>query len=510
MNIQQKIGQRLVIGLPGTEMDRDFVRLIRQYKIGNVILFRRNVKNCAQLKRLCADIQELVQAETGYPAFIGIDQEGGCVTRLSEDAVNVAGQMALAATGDPENARRAAALTAHELQAVGVNFNFTPSADVNNNPNNPIIGVRSFSDDPQTAARFVAAAVQGYLESGMLPAVKHFPGHGDTAQDTHTSLPLIDKTVDELEQLELIPFRAAFEAGCPAVMTTHIVFPKIEPDGLPSTMSRRIITGLLKERLGFRGLVVSDCMEMDAIKKFFGTPKGVVAALAAGVDLTLVSHTASLQEQSFLEAVQAVENGRIPMDELDASVEKILAYKARFCRTPEDVGPWGTPAAQAESQTIRAKSITLARGTIPPLGENPLFAGCADFQSGLASNAETSSLTFPEYMASHLGGEALVTSSDPTAEEVVAAAAKAAGHSAVVVCSYNGHIHPGQMALLKAMGETGLPMIGVALRNPYDLNALPDHAAAIAAWDYTPMTLAVLAPVLSGEQKPTGVMPIRL
>lgn len=508
MDLREKIGQRLMIGFPGTEMDEACIGLIKKYKIGNIILFRRNVADCAQLKKLCADIQTLVKAETGLPAFIGIDQEGGCVTRLSDDAVNVAGEMALAATGDPENARRAAILTSNELHAVGVNFNFAPSVDVNNNPDNPIIGVRGFSDTPEMVSEYGVATIKGYLESDMLVTAKHFPGHGDTAQDSHIALPMVDKSIDELRKMELAPFKAMAEAGCPAIMTTHVVFPQVEPERLPSTMSRIMITDILKGELGFKGLVVSDCMEMDAVKKFFGTANGVVAALGAGVDVTLVSHTAALQEEAFLAVEKAVEEGKLSMEEMDASVEKILEYKKRYCVEP--TGAWGQPDAQAESLAIREKTITVASGEIPALGGNPIFMGCPLFQSGLVSNPEEAAYTFPGYMASQLGGEYHLTSGEPTAEEIAAAVEKAAGHSSVFVCTYNGHIHKAQLELVKALGETGIPMAVVALRNPYDLKAAPAHAAAVAAWDYTPMTLKVLAPILGGEKPATGKMPIKL
>lgn len=508
MNLHEKIGQRLMIGFPGLEMDEAFVNLVKKYKIGNVILFRRNVENCAQLKKLCAEIQELVKAETGLPAFIGIDQEGGCVTRLSDDAVNVAGEMALAATGDPENARLAAILTSNELHAVGVNFNFAPSVDVNNNPDNPIIGVRGFSDTPEMVSKYGAANIKGYLESDMLVTAKHFPGHGDTAQDSHVSLPIVDKSYDELKKMELAPFKTMAEVGCPAIMTTHVVFPQVEPQKLPSTMSRIMITDILKGEMGFEGLVVSDCMEMDAVKEYFGTAKGVVAALGAGVDITLVSHTAALQEESFLAVEKAVEEGKLSMEEMDASVEKIIEFKKRYCVEAE--GVWGQPEAQSQSLEIRARTITVASGEIPALGENPIFMGCPLFQSGLVSNPEAVAYTFPGYMAAKLGGEFHLTSGEPTAEEIAAAVEKAAGHSSLFVCTYNGHIHKAQLELVKALGELNIPMAVVALRNPYDLKYVPAHAAAVAAWDYTPMTLEVLAPVLGGEKKATGVMPIKL
>ncbi len=211
------------------------------------------------------------------------------VTRLTDDATNMPGAMAIAATGNPENAYTAGRITAAELQALGIDFDLAPVMDVNSNPQNPVIGVRSYADNPETVARFALRMMQGLLDGGVLCAAKHFPGHGDTSLDSHLSLPTVDKSLAALEAVELVPFKAAISAGIPAIMTSHILFPQLEKDTLPATMSRAIITGLLKESLGFKGLVISDCMEMAAIKQFYGTVEGTIAALVAGVDLVFIS-----------------------------------------------------------------------------------------------------------------------------------------------------------------------------------------------------------------------------
>lgn len=243
MDLREQIGQRLVTGFPGTELTEDFRRMVREYKISNVILFRENITDCAQLKQLCGEIQALVRRETGHGAFITADQEGGLVTRLPGDAVNVPGAMAIAATGDPENAYRAGLLTGRELRALGVNFDLAPSVDVNSNPENPVIGARSYGDTPQQVSRYANRMIRGLLDGGVLCSAKHFPGHGDTDTDSHLALPCVDKSMEELERTELLPFREAVRAGVPAVMTTHILFPQLEPEHLPATMSRRIMTG---------------------------------------------------------------------------------------------------------------------------------------------------------------------------------------------------------------------------------------------------------------------------
>ncbi len=508
MTITEKIGQRLVGGFPGTEMGEEFIRLVREYKIGNVILFQHNVESNEQLLELCRSIRELITRETGHRPFITIDQEGGGVTRLPREAVNVPGAMALAAVGDEEAAHRAALLTARELRSFGIDFNLAPSVDVNCNPDNPIIGIRSFGDTPEQVSRYALAALRGYEEGGVLCSAKHFPGHGDTAMDTHVSLPCIDKPLEELEQMELRPFQAMIDAGCPAVTTTHILFPHLEPDNLPATMSRRIITGLLKEKMGFRGLVISDCMEMDAIARYYGSAKGAVKAMAAGVDLVFISHTPSVLEETARAARAAAEAGELSMEELDASVEKILFYKARVSGEPE--GWPGRPEAMAEAAALRQASITLVRGTIPAVGERPFFCGCADYRAGLVSNRTGGGSTFAEFMAARLGGRGLVTSKDPEAEEIRSAVEAARGSSSIFVNTYNGHLFPGQLELVRALEALGVPMAVTALRNPYDLRHVPEGAAAIAAWDYAEPTLEVLAPILSGEAAPKGRLSVSL
>ena len=508
MTITEKIGQRLVGGFPGTEMGEEFIRLVREYKIGNVILFQHNVESNEQLLKLCRSIRELITRETGHRPFITIDQEGGGVTRLPREAVNVPGAMALAAVGDEEAAHRAALLTARELRSFGIDFNLAPSVDVNCNPDNPIIGIRSFGDTPEQVSRYALAALRGYEEGGVLCSAKHFPGHGDTAMDTHVSLPCIDKSLEELERMELRPFQAMIDAGCPAVTTTHILFPHLEPDNLPATMSRRIITGLLKEKMGFRGLVISDCMEMDAIARYYGSAKGTVKAMAAGVDLVFISHTPSVLEETARAARAAAEAGELSMEELDASVEKILFYKARVSGEPE--GWPGRPEAMAEAAALRQASITLVRGTIPAAGERPFFCGCADYRAGLVSNRTGGGSTFADFMAARLGGRGLVTSKDPEAEEIRSAVEAARGSSSIFVNTYNGHLFPGQLELVRALEALGVPMAVTALRNPYDLRHVPEGAAAIAAWDYAEPTLEVLAPILSGEAAPKGRLSVSL
>lgn len=508
MTVRQMLGQKLIFGFHGTELSEEFKQLIREYRIGNVILFQRNVRTADQLRRLCAEIQSLILEVTGYPAFIVIDQEGGLVSRLPEDAVTVPCAMAVSATDDPAYARTAAEITIRQLRGLGVNFNMAPVLDVNSNPANPVIGVRSLGDDPNRAADFAEAAVRAYGGSGVFCCGKHFPGHGDTSVDSHLGLPRVEKTLEELEQTELIPFRRCVEAGIPAVMSSHILFPKIEKENIPGTMSRAIITDLLKNRLGFRGLVFSDCMEMAAIQKFYGTAAGTVAAFRAGVDLAELSSTMDLMRQTAEAVNAAAQRGEFDMDELRGSVEKILTVKRAMAVEP-DPDLCNLPADLQAVEEMTRRAITLCAGTVPVLDGDTFFCGCANFRASLVGNPDADKLSFPAFMAAEFGGCAHVITRDPDGAEIRAAVEAAAPYSRIVLGTINAHLNPGQLALAEALAATGKKLTIVALRNPYDLPLLPECECAMAAYDYSVPCFRALADVFWGGSV-SGRLPVKL
>lgn len=512
MTLQEKIGQRLMTGFPGTEMTEEFRQAVKTHKIGNVILFRENIRDCEQLKRLCRELQELIRQETGHSAFIAIDQEGGIVTRLKEDAVNVPGAMALGATGDPENAYRAGVLIGREMRALGPNINFAPTVDVNSNRKNPVIGVRSYGDEPQKVGRFAARSVQGLLDGGVLCTAKHFPGHGDTDLDSHLALPCVDKSLEDLERVELVPFRAAVEAGVPAVMTAHILFPQIEPEPIPATMSRRIIQGLLRQKLGFEGIVISDCMEMKAIAAHYGIAAGTLAAFKAGVDLVEITHHPQWCTEAADRILEAAQSGELDMEAMDASVNRILAYKQQWIENTQ-LGDFDFAAAAEESRMLMEQSITEVCRPAEPfrLGEHPLCIGCQPYRASLVGNVEDQSGNpFGTQMAAELHGTCADMSRDPSGEEISALVSQAKQHSCAIVGTFNAASNPGQLALIHALADSGIPTAVVALRIPYDLSDLPGSVWGIAAYEYSPESIRAAAKVLRGELVPTGKLPVEL
>ena len=508
MTLKQMLGQKLIFGFHGTEMSEEFISLIKEYKIGNVILFLRNVASADQLRKLCADIRELITAETGYPPFIVIDQEGGMVTRLPGDAVTVPGAMAIAATGDPENARTASEITIRQLRGLGANFNMAPVLDVNNNPANPVIGVRSFGDSPEKVSAFGVASAQPYENSGVLCCGKHFPGHGDTAVDSHLGIPLVEKTEEELEKLELIPFRAAIDAGIPAIMISHVMFPNIEPERVPCTMSRKIVTGILKEKLGFEGLILTDCMEMLAIQDHYGTPEGTVASIKAGVDIAEISSSLHLLWGAAKLVNEAAERGEFDMAEIEASVEKILRYK-KMLFTGFDTGNCNLDTDRAAVDAMARKAITLCAGQAPLADGNTFFLGCADYRASGVGNDDGEARNFVNFMTAAFGAKGLVTSKDPEEAEIRAAVEAASGADLIILSTCNGHLFRGQIALAEALAAAGKKLTVVALRNPYDIPALPDCACKIAAYEYSMPALRALEEVFRGGEM-TGVCPVAL
>lgn len=511
MDLQEKIGQMIMTGLPSTEVTGEFIRLVEKYKISNVILFDRNIESSGQLRRLCGEIQEVVQRNTGHPALIAIDQEGGAVVRMPKDAVNMPGAMALAATGDLRSAYDAGRFAGEELRWLGVNFNLAPVADINSNPANPVIGNRAFGDTPETVTRWLLEMMRGLRDGGVLCAVKHFPGHGDTSVDSHVGLPTVEKSMEELEQVELRPFAAAIEAGTDAVMTTHILFPRLETETLPGTMSGAVLTGLLRKKMGFHGMIITDCLEMGAISHKFGTVEGAFMAVRAGADMLCISHTQDLAAEAAERICAAVRSGEISEERIDEAVEHVLACKHRAAEYAAGTSDVDLAAGRFLAERLVRESLTLVRGELFPLGDNPLFLGCYAYRSTLASSSPDRGLSFADFMRERFGGNAMVTTVDPGEEEIESCVSAAAGHSSVVIGTYNGHMNRGQITLVNRIcRETGTDVLAVALRNPYDISLIDRRAVCVAAYEYTERCFSALADVLEGQESMRGRLSVTL
>ncbi|MFY4774183.1 glycoside hydrolase family 3 N-terminal domain-containing protein [Metabacillus sp. RGM 3146] len=336
----QKKGETKAAGL--TQMNDEVGSIIRKYHLGGVILFAENVTGTEQTVRLTDGMQKASQK---IPLFITIDQEGGIVTRL-ESGTNLPGNMALGAARSDKYAYQTGDIVGSELKALGINVNFGPDMDVNVSPGNPVIGVRSFGSHPDLVARLGIQTMKGLQNQNMIATAKHFPGHGDTDVDSHYGLPVVPKSLEDLKKVELYPFQKAIDAGMDMIMTAHIQFPAIDDttykskkDGqqimVPASLSKKILTGLLREDMGFKGVVVTDALNMKAIADNFGQEEAAVMAIKAGADIALMpAPVTSLETEKNLQSVfnavlTAIHKGEIPLSQVDSSVKRILKLKIK-------------------------------------------------------------------------------------------------------------------------------------------------------------------------------------
>lgn len=532
MTTEQKIGQLFVTYAYGTdartvtEADaaqnlaaygvRTPAEVVDKYGLGGVIYFAwsNNVANPQQIARLSNGLQRAAagrDTKVDPPLLISTDQEMGVVVRVGPPATQLPGSMALGATRDPRAAQQAAQVTGRELRAIGINQNYAPDADVNVDPQNPVIGVRSFSSDPALVSQMVAAQVTGFEQpgkQGVSSTAKHFPGHGDTSTDSHYGLPVIDHTREEWERLDEPPFRAAVEAGIDSIMTAHIVVPSLDPAEDPATLSRPILTGLLRERLGYDGVVVTDSLQMAGVREKYGDDEVAVRAILAGADQLLMP----MDMDVAYEAVQeAVASGRISQERLDRSVERILRmkYERGIVQQPyvterrvERVV--GTPEHQQVAQSITDRTVTAVAnpgGALPTQVEG---------RSVLVTGAGVAPATAlgDRLAAQGAVSQVVETGLAPTAAKQSEAVAAASGKDLVVVLTNKAWSNAGQQQLVSQLQATGVPVVVVAVRDPYDAAYVSPDLPFLATYSSTAVSMESVVRVLTGQVAPTGKLPV--
>lgn len=533
MSLEQKVGQLFVADVWGRSADevhpgnrRKYgvdtpAQVVEKYHPGGVIYFNNaetdNVDTPAQVARLSNGLQRAaMNSGPRLPLIISTDQEGGRVTRIGAPATEYPASMALGAGRSAEAAQRLAAVNGHELRAMGITQNFAPDADVNSNPLNPIIGSRSFSADPALAGRLVAAEIDGYQNAGpatrtVSSAAKHFPGHGDAATDSHTGLPLINRTEQQWRQIDLPPFQAAIRAGIDVIMTAHITVPSLDSSGEPATLSKPVITGILRDELRYDGVVVTDSLQMAGVRQMHPDAEIPVLALEAGVDQMLMPPDLGVAVSGVLDAVRS---GRITEQRIDTSVARILELKVKrglLARPLVDeaaVGhEVGTPAHRERIQAITDRTTTVLRNDT---GLLPLRNTQGILVTGWSNP------NYPGYPAKpvdalteRLGGTAMPTGASPDSariDEVSLAAAKA---STVVVLTNGLRTSDGQRALVNALVRTGKPLVAVAIQEPYD-PGYADVPTWVATYDWRDVTMNALAKVLLGTISPQGKLPVAI
>ncbi|MBE4910559.1 beta-N-acetylhexosaminidase [Bacillus luteolus] len=523
LTLEEKVGQLLMPDfrewndIPVASLNDEIESEIQNKHIGGVILFAENFKNKAQTTHLISSMQE--QAE--IPLMISVDQEGGLVTRIPF-MPSMPGNMALGATNDPTLAKEVGIGIGSELRSLGIHVNFGPVLDVNNNPNNPVIGVRAFGDDPNTVIKLGHAYMEGLNEAGVLAVGKHFPGHGDVSLDSHFVLPESNKTINDLQKLELVPFKSLIESGIQGIMTAHIAFHKIEPetvkskkDGLPielpATLSPKIITDILRIDLSFQGLIFTDAMDMKAVANHFGTAEASILAVEAGVDIVLMPENL---QHAFDGIVDAVKTGRIEEERIDESVKRILQVKSStLFQESTEFTKLSTKEIVELEQRVANASITIVSGDqILPLdetSEEKIALVAFDRQSlTRLTNAtkkyqwrnEPILLSKSKNWSGKLSNDQLKKIKE--AKTVIVATNTANEED----LSKNGW----KMGAVQSIIDIGKQSIIVSTRNPYDSRTLENYDAYIAQYDTGTASFNAALDVLFGKKQAQGVLPVRV
>lgn len=478
-------------GFDGPAVPGPLLDAIERGRIGGLVVFayRGNLRSREQVRAMLRDVASAAQRGGLPPVPIGIDQEGGSVVRIGYGAV-FPSAMAIAATGQPDFARRAAALVGQGLRADGIAVNHAPVCDVNVEPRNPVIGTRSFGDDPQAVARYAAAWVAGSESAGVASTPKHFPGHGATANDTHHTTVEVREPRGVLDSRELVPFRAAIAAGASGVMSAHIRYPAFDEESI-ATLSPRILIELLRAELGFAGLLMTDSLDMSGLTQVEIPAKVAARAVNAGIDAVMV--TSGLQKQ--LDAQEHLAIG-VPPARLREAIRRAAAFRCRF-GIPVPDAPFDDEPGRDLAREIAGASITSYGPALPPLG-GPLRVVLfrAQRRSPVEELAQLET-DFEQALRERLGA-GLTFSADGTAPE---------GTGPLVVCTSSASFDPPQAERARALLAGG--GILCALRSPYDA-ALAPQVPALLTYGDVPVSLVALADVLGGRAMPRGTSPVRI
>lgn len=573
MTLEQKISEMMMLAFRSqgdpeepdnvTEISDKLVSIIKKYPLGGIILFEENMEGAAQTAKLIRDMQD-ANHEAGYEygLLIGVDQEGGMVTRVPT-GTQTPGSMAIGATGDPGFANEVGWIIGGELKALGFNVNFGPVLDVNNNPANPIIGVRAFSDDPTMVAEYGAKYMEGIHEQNIISAIKHFPGHGDTDTDSHTGLPLIDRSLDELMELELAPFRALAE-DTDMVMTAHIQYPQIEKGTykskksgndvtLPATLSKTIITDVLRNEIGFSGVVITDALDMGAISEHFDRIDAARLAINAGVDMLLMPVSMHVEDaeadldEYIKEIAKLVESGEIPEERINEAVERILNLKTEYSVVYENIATVDESAAAAAVGSeenhdveweIARHGVTLVKDS--GNGEGPLVPEGSKVTIAIPYRSEMNS---PTLAAKKLLDDGIIDADQKIEAinygdildwdvndlvdnaDVVIGISAVYGQSEIDPKTEDGAYTAFLLKLMKATKDKGKKFILISAQLPYDIAAFQDADAILACYgargmavvpdgdydelpQYGPNIPAAIYAAFSGEY--LGVLPVNI
>jgi beta-N-acetylhexosaminidase len=520
VDIPHSIGQKLLLAFDGKEPTPEIIEALKNYKPAGLTFFRSlNIGNPAQVRRLTDSLQRLARNLNLPPLLIATDQEGGQLMAVGEGTTQLPGNMALGATGSTELAWKAGEVLGQELAAMGINVNYVPSCDVNINPRNPVIGIRSFGEDPAAVAQLASAMIEGIQSQKVAATAKHFPGHGDTAGDSHHGLPFVPHNIERLEQVEFPPFRAAINANVKLMMTAHLALPALDgPNAPPATLSRRILHGMLREELGYNGVIVTDAMDMGAIRQDKALGENAVRAVAAGADLLLLTSNPDDQHHVYESLLQAVRLGRLGSKTITNSIERIQALKRWLVGHPQpDLSVVSCAAHQAVATEIAERSITLVRNdaNLLPLRLNPEQRVAAIVPKPIdLTPADTSSYVTPRLGAAlrryHPCVDEFMLSYAPEPDGITGLLERLQDYNMLILGTLNASASPSQAGFVRQALKLSIPSVVVALRLPYDLTVFPEAGTYVCTYSILEPSMEALAKALFGKIEFDGKLPVSI
>ena len=513
LTLEEKIGQLLIIGFHETTLTDELRILIRRYKFGNFILFARNVVDIPQLEKLTRDLHEEVMNSIGIMPFIAIDQEGGNTVRIMDKSTFYPGSMTIAAT-DLSNAEIIGHMMGKHLISLGINMNFAPVLDINNNPKNPIIGIRSFSDKPEIVSKYGIEIIKAMQSEGVIATGKHFPGHGDVEIDSHLGLPVLPFDKERLYNMELKPFMEAINNDVQNIMAAHIIFQEVDKEN-PATVSKDILQGILRNELSYSGLITSDCMEMNAISETMTTPVGAMRGVKAGDDLVCVSHTKQRQIDSINLIKESVEKNEISIEEIDEKIERILNYKnevysvmkQKFFNNPNNLEIFNDAEQAKVLQHIVDSSLTYVNGKNFELKGKTLIYWCQQFASTIAEDTldeENFGVLLNKEIPS---ADTLEYITDEYSEKNVT---ESKNYDTVVFISFNAFSYKNQAKMINEINKISSNFFVISIRNPYDFLYLDENINFYTLYESTPNSMRTVVKFLKGEIEAKGTLPVTL
>lgn len=513
LSLEQKAARLCVTGLPSLKAESAFAERLNALPSSGMGLFPHNISDEVQLRGLVRSINTAA-GKLGFssPYYLSVDEEGGSLANLKTFYPHVPGNRAIGLTGSTEAAFWQGKLIGSQLSELGIPMCWAPVLDVNTNIRNPVVGVRAFGEDPVIVADLGAAYIQGMHEAGIAVTAKHFPGHGQVDGDSHIELPSCGLTLEQLKSGPLLPFQKAITAGSDAIMIAHIVFPAIpQSDGLPASLSPYFVTHLLREEMGFQGIICTDDVEMGAIRNTFEPEVIGELAVKAGNDMILMCHTPEFQDRVVRGITDAVRQGRIAESRLDESLLRISNLQERMSTYSLQASP--VPRQEWEKRTIELtrRTLTLQKD---PLQLLPLQPGTRytlllpqPERLTLADNTDSSELRLGELLESKgMDITSRTISNQPSAEEITLLLGEIEESDVVILGTWNAHIFSGQLALAEAVSHIK-PLITAMLRNPYDADELPGDATVVLVCGTSEYQLEALAELLADERyKPNLTM----